>query len=356
MFDLPKYYQNSLDLLCELIACPSFSKEEDGAAAILQTWLCKSGVDSQSKRNNVYAYTPNFNPDLPVILLNSHLDTVRPAFSWTRNPFKPDIEDGKIYGLGSNDAGGALVSLATIFIHYYQNPSDKFNLIFAASAEEEISGQNGIQSLLQELGKVDFAIVGEPTEMKMAIAERGLMVLDLTTYGETGHAASGKGINAIYHAMKDIEWIRNYQFPKISELLGPVKMQVTCINSENKQHNVIPDSCHFVADIRINEHYSHENILSELRSNLTSDIVPRSTRLRSSIIPLDHPLAKSGLNLGWEYYGSPTVSDKALMPFPALKLGPGLSTRSHIADEFIYLEEIKSAIQLYYQLLENLEI
>jgi acetylornithine deacetylase len=356
MFDLQKYYQNSVDLLCELIVCPSFSKEEDAAADLIQTWFREFGIDTERKLNNVYARSPNFNTHLPTILLNSHLDTVRPSASWVRDPFKAAIEDGKIFGLGSNDAGGALVSLATIFIYYYQHPSDKFNLIFAASAEEEISGQNGIQSLLPELGKIDFAIVGEPTEMKMAIAERGLMVLDLVAYGETGHAAGEKGVNAIYKAMKDIEWIRNYQFPKNSELLGPVKMQVTSIDTENKQHNVIPDSCHFVADIRINEHYSHEEILSELKAKLTSDFVPRSTRLRSSMIPLDHPLVKSGLNLGWEYYGSPTISDKALMPFPALKLGPGLSSRSHTADEFIYLEEIKSAIQLYYQLLENLEI
>jgi acetylornithine deacetylase len=273
------------------------------------------------------------------------------------------VENGKLYGLGSNDAGGALVSLIGTFLHFYQKEDLRYNLIIAATAEEEISGPNGIEALLVNeqfnypfhgKGKIDCAIVGEPTQMQMAVAERGLLVLDCKAHGHAGHAARNEGENAIYKAVKDIEWFSTYKFEKISELIGPVKMSVTSIHTDNKAHNVVPSECSFVVDARINELYSFEEVLEVIGAHVQSEIKPRSTRLRSTAIALDHPLVQAGLAMGRTYYGSPTTSDKALMPFPALKMGPGDSARSHTADEYIYLDEIKEGIALYIQLLNQL--
>ncbi len=290
----------------------------------------------------------------PTILLNSHHDTVKPNKAYSIDPFTPIEKDGKLFGLGSNDAGGALVSLIATFLHYYDNPALKFNLLLAASAEEEISGHQGIEMLLPQLNKILFAIVGEPTQMQMAIAEKGLLVLDCTAHGKAGHAARNEGENAIYRAIKDIEWFSNYQFPKVSDLLGPVKLTITVINTENKAHNVVPSQCTFVADVRVNELYSFEEIIDIIKQHVSCDVQPRGLRMRSSLIPVDHELVQSGLKLGRTYYGSPTTSDKALMSFPALKIGPGDSARSHTADEFIYTSEIKEGIDIYIRLLENI--
>jgi acetylornithine deacetylase len=285
--------------------------------------------------------------------LNSHHDTVKPNSGYTLAPFTPIQKDGKLYGLGSNDAGGALVSLIATFLHYYDETNLKYNLVIAATAEEEISGREGVERILPTLPAIDFAIVGEPTGMQMAIAEKGLLVLDCKANGKAGHAARNEGDNAIYKAMKDIEWFSIYRFPRESELLGPVKMTVTVISTENHAHNVIPSQCTFVTDIRVNELYTFEDILSVIRKNVQSDAQPRSLRMRSSLIPDTHPLVRAGLNLGRKIYGSPTTSDKALMPFPALKIGPGDSARSHTADEYIYVKEIEEGIELYIQLLRN---
>ncbi len=348
---LHKLKEDAINLLRELIATPSFSREEDQTASMLGRFLALRNVAASRVGNNVFAQNKFFDPVKPVLLLNSHHDTVRPNPQYTRDPFSPDMQDGKLYGLGSNDAGGCLVSLLAVFLHFYERSDLKFNLVFAATAEEEISGTGGIEYTLPYLPKIDYAIVGEPTQMQMAVAERGLMVLDATANGKAGHAARNEGENAIYKAIRDIEWFSNFQFDKVSPLLGPSKMSVTVIETENKAHNVVPAVCRFVVDVRVNELYSFEEILDLIKSNTSSDIKPRSTRLRSTSIPLDHPLVKAGLKLERTYYGSPTTSDKALMPFPALKMGPGDSARSHTADEYIFVDEIKNGIDLYIKLL-----
>ena len=303
--------------------------------------------------NNVFALNAHYDPDKPTILLNSHHDTVKPNPQYTRNPFEPTEEDGKLFGLGSNDAGGCLVSLLAVFLHFYSRSDLRYNIIFAATAEEEISGAGGIEYTLPYLPPVDCAIVGEPTLMQLAVAERGLMVLDCVSHGKAGHAARNEGDNAILHAIKDIEWFTHYRFPKNSELLGPNKMSVTVIETENKAHNVVPAVCKFVVDTRINEHYSFDEVLDIIRGQVRCDVQPRSMRLRSTSIPMDHPLVQAGLALGRSPYGSPTTSDKALMPFPALKMGPGDSARSHTADEFIFTREIEEGIDLYIRLLNS---
>lgn len=360
-----KLEKDAISLLCNLIATPSFSKEEDATAEIINGFIKDQGADPLNVGNNIFARNKFFDHAKPTILLNSHHDTVKPNQQFKRDPFHADIEDGKLFGLGSNDAGGALVSLIAAFLHFNDLPDLKYNLVLAATAEEEISGVNGIEALLESKKFLEFVqvknkeynkwsgIVGEPTGMQMAIAERGLMVLDCKAYGKAGHAARNEGENAIYKAVKDIQWLGSYQYPKISELLGPVKTSVTVINTENKAHNVVPPECSFVVDVRVNELYEFEEIIEFLQKNLLSQIKPRSTRLKSTMIAHDHPLVKAGLSLGRTYYGSPTTSDKALMPFPALKLGPGDSARSHIADEFIYTDEIKEGIQLYIALLKK---
>ena len=344
----------AIDLLKKLIATPSFSREEDKTADIIESFLQKYSIDANRHLNNIWAKSKYFDIAKPTILLNSHHDTVKPNSQYRKNPFEPIIEEGKLFGLGSNDAGGALVSLIATFLYFYGKKDLKYNLVLAATAEEEISGANGIESLLPLLGKIDSGIVGEPTQMQMAIAERGLLVLDCTSHGKAGHAAREEGENAIYKAMKDIDWFQSYQFPEVSDLLGPVKMNVTVIETDNKAHNMISSECRFVVDIRVNELYKFEDIIGFIKANVQSEIKPRSTRLRSSAIAMDHPLVKAGLSLGGEYYGSPTSSDKALMPFPALKMGPGDSARSHTADEYIYVDEIKEGIDLYIQLLNHI--
>jgi len=345
--------EKAIDVLSGLIKIPSFSKEEGQTAALLAKWLFDNGVQVQRTGNNVWATNKHFDESKPTILLNSHHDTVKPNSAYTKDPFEPQIEDGKLYGLGSNDAGGCLVSLMMTFLHYYDQQDLAYNLVYAATAEEEISGANGIQLALQELPDIDFALVGEPTLLQMAVAERGLMVLDCKAVGKAGHAARAEGENAIYKAVKDIEWFRNFQFEKVSEFLGPVKMSVTSIETENKAHNIVPAECKYIVDVRVNELYKMEEVLEIIQASVQSQVQARSTRLKSSLIPLDHPIVKAGSAMGKTYYGSPTTSDKALMPFPALKVGPGDSARSHTADEFIFVDEIKEGIEFYINLLQQ---
>ena len=352
--DLNILQRDAIGLLKELIATPSFSKEEEKTAGIIAKFFAERDIAATWVGNNIFALNKQFDEQNPTILLNSHHDTVKPNLQYTKDPFSPIEEDGKLFGLGSNDAGGCLVSLIATFLYFYDRPDLKYNIIIAATAEEEISGTGGIEYTLKYLPKIDSAIVGEPTQMQMAVAERGLMVLDCISHGKAGHAARNEGENAIYKAIKDIEWFRNYQFDKVSELLGPSRMNVTIIETENKAHNVVPAVCKFIVDTRINELYSFEEVLDIIKANVNCEIKPRSTRLRSTSIALDHPLVRAGLDLGRNYYGSPTTSDKALMPFPALKIGPGDSARSHTADEYIYIDEIKKGIELYIQLLNNI--
>ena len=353
MNDKETLYNKAVDLLKQLIATQSFSREEKGTALLIRQFLEAYGVVVSLDGNNVHAHNLYFKEGKPTLLLNSHHDTVRPNRGYTRDPFSPDIEDGKLFGLGSNDAGGCLVSLIAAFIYFYNRNDLPFNIVLAASAEEEISGINGIEMLLPLLVKIDCAIVGEPTLFQMAVAERGLMVLDCTTYGVAGHAACNEGDNALYIAMDDIAIIRDFNFEKVSPLLGETHMAVTVIETDNKQHNVIPPICRFVTDVRVNEMYSFEEVLEMLQAKLRSKILPRSKRLKSTSISINHSLVKAGLLMGCKSYGSPTTSDKALMSFPALKIGPGNSARSHMADEFIYVDEINQGIQQYITLIEN---
>lgn len=343
-------FNEAVGLLKELIATPSFSKEENETAEIICAFFARHGVVHKRVGNNVYAFNKQYDVAKPSILLNSHHDTVKPNKGYTNDPFSPIEKDGKLFGLGSNDAGGCLVSLIATFLHFVDRNDLQYNVVFAASAEEEISGVNGIELVLPYLGNIDFGIVGEPTKLEMAVAERGLMVIDCTAPGRAGHAARNEGENALYNALDDINWIRNCQFEKVSELLGPSRMTVTVISTENTQHNVVPSTCKFVIDVRVNELYTFEEMLDLLKQNLKSSFKPRTTRMKSTSISLDHPLVKAGMSLGRGYYGSPTTSDKALMPFPTLKMGPGDSARSHTADEYIYLSEIKEGIQTYIDL------
>lgn len=346
--------EEAIELLKELIATPSFSKEEDGTAGIISRFLAEKSVATSRVGNNVFALNKFYDAAKPTLLLNSHHDTVRPNAQYTRDPFSPQIEKGRLYGLGSNDAGGCLVSLIAAFLFFQGKEDLKYNLVLAATAEEEISGKNGIEYTLQFLPPVDCAIVGEPTLLQLAIAERGLLVLDCVAQGRAGHAARNEGENALYIALNDIEWIRTWAFEKVSPLIGPVKMSVTAIETPNKTHNIVPAECSFVVDVRVNEMYTFEEILETIQNNIKSTVTCRSMRLRSTAIALDHPLVQAGLALGKNYYGSPTTSDKALMPFPALKAGPGDSARSHTADEFIYVAELKEGVSFYIQLLNNL--
>lgn len=346
-------FQDAVALLKELIATPSFSKEENETAEIICAFFEKHGVTYKRVGNNVYAFNRHYDPAKPSVLLNSHHDTVKPNKGYTIDPFTPIEKEGKLFGLGSNDAGGCLVSLIATFLYFVDKEHLSHNVVFAASAEEEISGVNGIELVLPYLGHIDFGIVGEPTKLEMAVAERGLMVIDCVAPGRAGHAARNEGENALYNALDDINWIRNCTFDKVSDLLGPSRMTVTVIGTENVQHNVVPSTCKFVIDVRVNELYTFEEMLEMLRQNLKSSFKPRTTRMKSTSIALDHPLVKAGLELGKGYYGSPTTSDKALMPFPTLKIGPGDSARSHTADEFIYLSEIEDGINTYIQLVSK---
>lgn len=353
-------YKEAVDLLQKLISIASYSKYEDGTADAIEDFLLKKGVETERLLHNIWAVNKFFDPSKPSILLNSHHDTVKPNPKYTKDPFTAAIEDGKLYGLGSNDAGGCLVSLIATFLFFYNRNDLKYNLILAATAEEEISGHNGIELLLgnkdfrRQLngGEPTFAIVGEPTKMDLAIAEKGLMVLDCVSHGKAGHAAREEGENAIYKACQDIQWLRSYHFSRVSEWLGPVKMSVTVINTENKAHNMVPSTCSFVVDVRITELYTHEEVFETIRQNVACEVTPRSMRIRSTGIDINHPLIQAGIRLGKSCYGSPTSSDKALMPFPVLKCGPGDSARSHTADEFVYLNEIQNGIEDYVRMLE----
>ena len=347
-------YGNAVGLLKQLISTPSFSKEENDTAQIICDFFDLHGVSFARVGNNIYAKNKYYDAAKPSILLNSHHDTVLPNKGYTIDPFTPVVKAGKLYGLGSNDAGGCLVSLIACFLHFYERQNNRHNVVFAASAEEEISGVNGIELVLPYLGHIDFGIVGEPTKLEMAVAERGLMVIDCIAHGKAGHAARKEGENALYKAIDDINWIRDYQFNKVSDLLGESRLTVTVIDTENKQHNVVPSQCRFVIDVRVNELYSFDEILDALKDNLKSQFKPRTTRMKSTSIALNHPLVKAGINLGKGYYGSPTTSDKALMPFPTLKMGPGDSARSHTADEFIYLTEIEEGIETYIKMVEQI--
>jgi acetylornithine deacetylase len=351
---IKKLHEEAVELLKELISTPSFSKEEDETAGILCRFIGAKGIEHSRVGNNVYALNKYYDVNKPSILLNSHHDTVKPNKGYTFDPFSPFEKDGKLFGLGSNDAGGCLVSLIATFLYFYDRQDLSHNVVFAASAEEEISGVNGIELVLPYLGKLDYGIVGEPTKLEMAVAERGLMVIDCTAEGRSGHAARNEGENALYKAVDDINWLRSYKFEKVSPLLGESRLTATVINTENVQHNVVPSQCKYVIDVRVNELYTFEEILEALKNNLKSKFKPRTTRMKSTSIPLDHPLVKAGINLGKGYYGSPTTSDKALMPFATLKMGPGDSARSHTADEFIYLDEIKEGITTYIQLVSQL--
>ncbi len=354
MDNIQSYTDEAIGLLKKLISTESFSRQEENAANIMESFLNEKGLTTNRKGNNIWVKSTNWDNNKPVILLNSHLDTVKPSSKWTYNPFVPTVEGDILYGLGSNDAGGPLVSLmATFFL--LTEKEQPYNLIFAATAEEEVSGTNGVASILDKLGTIDLGIVGEPTLMQMAVAEKGLLVLDCETKGKAGHAARNEGDNAIYKALTDIEWFRTFEFSKISDLFGPVKMTVSQINA-GYQHNVVPDSCKFVVDVRVNEHYSNQEAADIINQNVNCKVIPRSTRLNSSQISLDHPVVKRGIKLGREYYGSPTTSDQALMNFTTLKIGPGDSARSHTADEYIKISEIRKGIELYYQLLNDLEI
>ena len=347
-------FHDAIDLLKILIAVPSFSKDEGEAATVLEDFLKAKNIKVNRSLNNVWAVNKYFDPNKSTILLNSHHDTVKPNSGYTLDPFIPVEKEGKMYGLGSNDAGGALVSLVSVFVHFYSIQALPFNLLMAATAEEEISGHNGVEHLLSRLPKIDCGIVGEPTLMKMAVAEKGLFVLDCLSKGKAGHAARNEGINAIYIAMKDIEWFSTHEFEKNSSLLGPVHMAVTSVDTTNKAHNIVPSECSFVVDIRVNELYTFEELLSVINENIKSEVRPRSTRLRPTFIDVNHPLVMAGKSLNFESYGSPTCSDKALMPFPTLKIGPGDSARSHSADEYIFIDEIKKGITGYHGILKNL--
>ncbi len=345
----------AIALLQRLIATPSFPREEDKTAVLLVDFFRRNNLPAQRFGNNVWAQNRYFDPQKPTILLNSHHDTVRPNSSYTRDPFDPVMEDGKLYGLGSNDAGGCLVSLLAAFRWWFAQEHLPFNLVFAASAEEEISGKGGMEGLLPKLPRIDCGIVGEPTQLQLAVAEKGLLVLDCRSVGKAGHAAREEGENAIYAALPDMEWFRTFSFPKTSPWLGAVKMSVTVLETANKAHNVVPDECRFVVDVRLTDAYTMDEILSVIRQHVRCAVTPRSLRLRATAIPLEHPLVQAGIQLGKTPYGSPTLSDKALLPFPALKVGPGDSARSHSADEFIYVAEIYEAVEFYIRLLQNVK-
>lgn len=344
----------AVGLLKSLIGIPSLSREEDAAADFLQQYIETHGMETGRKGNNVWCFSPMFSTTKPTILLNSHIDTVKPVSGWQKEPFTPTEINGKLYGLGSNDAGASVVSLLHVFMELCRT-EQPYNLIFLASCEEEISGKEGIESVLPGLPPISFAIVGEPTEMQPAIAEKGLMVLDVTALGKAGHAARNEGENAIYKSLQDMEWFRDYRFERESPLLGMVKMSVTQINA-GTQHNVIPDRCTFVVDVRSNELYSNEELYGIICPHLSGEVKARSFRLNSSRISEKHPFVEKAIKLGREPFGSPTLSDQALMSFPSVKIGPGRSSRSHMADEYVMIKEIEEAIDLYIRMLDGLWI
>jgi len=350
---IEKLTKEAIILLKKLISKQSFSGEENETALLIMQWFSDHDIKFESKVHNVWAKNKHFDSSKKTILLNSHHDTVKPNKGYTKDPLNPEVIDGKLYGLGSNDAGGCLVSLLATFTYFYNKKDLKFNIVMVASAEEENTGQNSLVSILNLLPEIDFAIVGEPTLMNLAIAEKGLMVINCEAKGTSGHAAHGTGDNAIYNALDDILWFKTYEFPKVSETLGKVKMTVTQINAGH-QHNVIPSNCNFVVDVRVTDAYSNEEVFKIIEENVTSEVCPRSLRLNSSSIPKEHPIVKAGIKWGRSTYGSPTISDQAILSCPSLKLGPGESLRSHTADEFIYLHEIEEGIDLYIKILEEI--
>ena len=354
MMTQEQYVSDAVLLLKKLIATPSVSRNEKDAADIMEQTIRSYGFEPQREANNLWIIDPHYDESRPTLLLNAHIDTVKPVASWSRDPFSPDVEDGVLYGLGSNDCGGGLCSLLQIFRMLTEKPQS-YNLIYLASAEEEVSGKDGITRALPLLPHIDLAIVGEPTGMNPAVAEKGLMVLDVIAHGKSGHAARNEGVNAIYEALDDMRWIRDYKFEKVSEFLGPTKMTLTVVNA-GTQHNVIPDKCTMLVDIRTNEFYDNEEIYEFIRQHLKSEVKAHSFRLKSSRIDPEHPLIRKCVAMGMKPFGSPTLSDQALMHFPSFKLGPGESSRSHSANEFIRISEIRDAIAKYETLLDGAAI
>ena len=345
---------SAIQLLKDLIEIPSFSSEEDLTAARIEQWFIDSKIPFQRSQNNIWAMNADFDASKPTLLLNSHHDTVKPNNGYTKDPFQAQVEEGKLYGLGSNDAGGCLVSLIATFTHFYAQKNLNYNLVLVASAEEESSGAAGLNSMLSIIPEIDVAIVGEPTLMQLAVAEKGLVVFDALVKGTPGHAAHPNDDNAIYNLIEVLQWFKDYEFEKNSESLGPVKMTVTQIHA-GKQHNAIPAGVELVVDVRVNDQYSNKEIVEILQKDAPCDsILPRGLKLNSSSIPVAHPLVQAGIALGRETYGSPTLSDQSVLSCPSLKLGPGDSTRSHTADEFIYIDEIKEGVALYIQLLTKI--
>lgn len=349
-----QYVSDAVQLLKKLIATPSVSRNEKDAADIMEQTIRSYGFEPQREANNLWIIDPHYDESRPTLLLNAHIDTVKPVASWSREPFSPDVEDGVLYGLGSNDCGGGLCSLLQIFRMLTEKPQS-YNLIYLASAEEEVSGKDGITRALPLLPHIDLAIVGEPTGMNPSVAEKGLMVLDVIAHGKSGHAARNEGVNAIYEALDDMRWIRDYKFEKVSEFLGPTKMTLTVVNA-GTQHNVIPDKCTMLVDIRTNEFYDNEEVYEFIRQHLKSEVKAHSFRLKSSRIDPEHPLIRKCVAMGMKPFGSPTLSDQALMHFPSFKLGPGESSRSHSANEFIRISEIRDAIAKYETLLDGAAI
>lgn len=346
-----KLTARAIQLLMDLIKTPSFSSKEDETASIIEKWFNDHNIVYERNENNVWAKNKHFDDDKPTILLNSHHDTVKPNKGYTKDPFEPTVEEDKLYGLGSNDAGGSLVSLIAVFTNFYKKRNLEYNLVIVASAEEESSGKNGLNSMLEIIPSIDVAIVGEPTQMNLAIAEKGLVVFDAKVNGTASHAAHPNSNNAIYKLIDVLKWFENFKFDKKSPVLGDVKMTVTQINA-GQQHNAVPAEVNMVVDVRVNDKYSNKEIAKILKTKSPcSSIEPRSLRLNSSSIPISHPLVEAGIELGRKTYGSPTLSDQAALSCPSLKLGPGDSKRSHTADEFIYISEIEEAVDLYIKLL-----
>ncbi len=352
--DKKQLFEEALELLKSLISIPSVSRDEANAADCFCAFLSSHGVEHRRHGNNIYCMDPHFESSRPTLLLNAHIDTVKPVSGWVRDPFTPTIEGDRIYGLGANDDGASLVSLLQTYRWLTTRPQS-YNVVFLASCEEEVSGKNGIESVLPLLPRIDVALVGEPTGMQPAIAEKGLMVLDVTAHGKSGHAARNEGVNAIYKALKDIEWFKNHTFGKHTDLLGPVKMTVTIIQA-GTQHNVVPDTCSFTVDIRSNECYSNEELYRYICTQVESEVKARSFRLNSSRIDAEHPLIRRCMEMGKTPFGSPTLSDQALMSFPSFKMGPGNSSRSHTADEYIVCSEIEEALSQYIYLLDGVTI
>ena len=352
---IEKLHSDAFRLLQNMIGIPSLSRDEDAVATFLENQLKEWNLVPSRKGNNLWLKTRNWQDGRPVVLFNSHIDTVKPANGWSNDPFKPVVQDGKLTGLGSNDAGASVVAQLAAFRYFNELPELPFNLIWSATAEEEISGTNGVASILNELGPIDLGLVGEPTGMNLAVAEKGLLVIDAEAVGKTGHAARNEGVNAIYKALDDIQRLLEFQFPEESPVLGPVKLTVTQIEAGH-QHNVVPDSCKFVIDVRTNECYSNEDVFDTISNLLESDVKARSYRLNSSGIPLDHPLVKRGIDMGLQTYGSPTTSDQAVIPYTTVKVGPGDSARSHTPDEYILEDEIRNGVDIYIRLLENLPL